>query len=477
MINTIGRSDYGLYTLAMSIIGLLAFDFGLGNATAKYVSQYLAEKRQDKVDNLLSLIYKLYLIIDVVLLMVLGGIYLSLSDIYTGLTEEEIGRFSKVFLIAASFCIISFPFIPLNGILTSYEKFVSLKLCDLFHKVIIVITMTGCLLLGYGLFALVIVNSISGILATLIKLYIVKNSTPVKLNCHFWDKGLLKEIGLFIIWVSITALAQRCIFNIAPSILGILSDSFAIAILGIVVTLESYVYLFANAINGMFLPRVSRFLSSDNNQAIMELMIRVGRLQIYIVGFIIICLISLGQHFISVWIGEGYELIYPCILLVVFPSFLHLPQEIGLTCVIAANKVKKQAKVFVCMAIVNIVLSIPLTMYIGVIGMCISIFVAYIVRTIGLDIIFYKDLHINVFIFFKQSYGRMFMPLVITCCLAMLINYILPNEGWNFLFVKGGLITFIYVLSMYIMSMNEYEKNLFLMPIKKLVKLNHNESL
>ena len=56
MIKTIGQADYGLYTLAMSIIGLLAFDFGLGNATTKFICEYLAQNRQDKVDALLGLV-------------------------------------------------------------------------------------------------------------------------------------------------------------------------------------------------------------------------------------------------------------------------------------------------------------------------------------------------------------------------------------------------------------------------------------
>lgn len=474
MINTIGLSDYGLYTLAMSIIGLLAFDFGLGNATAKFISQYLAENRQDKVDNLLSIIFKLYLIVDAVLFFVLLSIFLFLPDIYTGLNSSEMGRFSKVFLIASSFCVISFPFIPLNGILNSYEKFIPLKLCDLFQKVFIVLTMTGCLILGYGLYALVFVNSIAGILVIIAKLIVVNKTTPIKLIIGFWDRNLIKQIGLFIMWVSVAALAQRCIFNIAPSILGVLSDSTSIAIIGIVVTLESYVYLFANAINGMFLPRVSRFLKSNDSQAILELMIRVGRLQIYVVGFILVCVISLSQHFISLWIGNGYELVYPCLVLVIFPSFLHLPQEIGLTCVIAANKVKKQAIIFLLMAIVNIVLSIPLTRYFGVIGMCLSIFVAYIVRTIGLDIIFYKDLRINVSLFFKYAFGKMIIPLSITCIIALVINNLVPYEGWSYLLLKGCLVLVVYFSLMYITCMNVYEKELFSSPFNKALKLNRN---
>lgn len=453
----------------MSIIGLLAFDFGLGHATTKFVSQYLAEGRQDKVDNLLGLIYKLYLWVDVVLIIVLGVMYFFLPQIYTGLTPNEMERFSKVFLMAALFCVISFPFIPLNGILTSYEKFIQLKTCDLIHKLFIVVTMSVCLLLGHGLYALVLVNSIAGILVIGLKLWVVKKDTPLSVNLKFKDNGILKTIGKFILWVTVAALMQRLIFNIAPSILGILSDSTAIAILGIVITLEGYVYLFANAINGMFLPRVSRLLKDNDNDAILELMTRVGRLQIYVIGFICVCLISLGKHFVSVWIGDGYELVYPCLLLVVIPSFFHLPQEIGHTCVIAANKVKKQAIVYLVMGFANVILSIPLTMQFGVIGMCASIFVAYLIRTIGLDIIFYKDLHINIAKFFRNSFLKMLIPLLLSCIIGILINKFLPIGGWLGLTVKGVCVFASFAFVMWITCMNKYEKDLVITPIRKMI--------
>ena len=194
LITSIGKADYGLYTLAMSIISLLAFDFGLGSATTKFVSQFLAEDRQDKVDRLMGTIYRLYLYIDIIILVVLGVLYFFLPTIYTGLTPEELDKFSTIFLIAAFYCVISFPFIPQNGILTSYEKFVQLKLCDLFHKIFIVVSMSACLLFGYGLFALVFINALSGILTIVLKQWVISKGTPLKVVFTSWDKGELKVI-------------------------------------------------------------------------------------------------------------------------------------------------------------------------------------------------------------------------------------------------------------------------------------------
>ena len=74
MINTIGKADYGLYTLALSVISLFVFDFGIVQSVTRFVAKYLAEENQDKVNNCLGLVYKLYFYIDVIIFIILTSI-------------------------------------------------------------------------------------------------------------------------------------------------------------------------------------------------------------------------------------------------------------------------------------------------------------------------------------------------------------------------------------------------------------------
>ena len=64
MISSIGREEYGLFTLANSVIMFFMFDFGLSSAITRFLSKYLAEGRKDKVNNCLGLVYKLLLLSD-----------------------------------------------------------------------------------------------------------------------------------------------------------------------------------------------------------------------------------------------------------------------------------------------------------------------------------------------------------------------------------------------------------------------------
>ena len=471
MINTIGKADYGLYTLAMSVISLFVFDFGLGSAVTRFVSKYLAEGRQDKVDNLLGLVFKLYLIGDLFIFLCLSVIYFFLPYIYQGLTSEEMESFKVVYLIASLFCVFSFPFIPLNGIITSYEKFIQLKSCDLIHKLIVVALMTGCLLMGGGLYSLVIVHSIAGIIIILMKLAVLGKTRIAAIRWSFWDKAVLKSVLGFSVWVTVIQLAQRCIFNIAPSILGMFATSSAITVLGIAICLEGYSFSLANAMNGMFMPKVSRMLADNNREQILRLMTRVGRLQIYVLGIIIIGFITVGADFIYVWLGTGYEDVYLCTIMLIIPAIFHLPQDIGTTTLFAEGKVRFQAYAFIVMALINLALAFPFTKLWGVRGLCLSIMISYFVRTAIMDFIFFKELRLNIFVFFKDSYFKIFPSFIITLILVFAINHLNTLSGWAGFLSKAITCALIYVASLWTCSMNEEEKMLIVGPLKKMIHL------
>lgn len=469
MINSIGKSNYGLYTLAMSLIGLFVFDFGLSNAVTRFVSKYIAEGQHDRVNKLLGLVYKLYMIIDVVILIAIIVLYFFIPEIYKGLTPEEVERFKSVYIIAGVFCVISFPLIPVNGIMSANELFVQIKTCDLIHKLLIVVSMSVCLLLGYGLMALILVNAIAGLFVTFLKLFIVRKNTNIHIDWHFWNQQELYSIASFSGWVTVSALAQRCIFNLAPTILGILSNSIDLAILGVATTIEQYTYTFANALNGLFLPKISHLVADNEDEMILPLMIKVGRFQIMVIGLICIGFIAVGLDFIRLWVGADYDLAYYCAVLFIIPCFFYLPQEIGLTTIVVKNEVKRQSYVYLLMAAINIALAIPLTQKFGVLGLAISIFAAYTIRTIGLDYIFKKYLRIDIRSFFYESFGQLSCPLIISLCICILIYFLPIQLSWVSLLMKVLLCLTAYSVVMYTIGMNRDEKHMILNSLKQII--------
>lgn len=466
MINSIGKADYGLYTLALSVIHLFVFDFGIGQAVTRFVAKYLAEGNQERANNCLGLVYKLYFYIDIVVFIALTCLYFFIPQIYQELSADEIEKFKIIYVAVAFFSVISFPFIPVNGVLTANEKFIQLKLCDLAHKLIIVISMTACLLAGFGLYALVWVNIIAGILTIALKLFFIKRDTNTSINFSYKDKKEFREILGFSGWVTVKSLSERMIFTLSPTILGMVAGSVEIALFGICNVIEGYVYSFAGALNGLFLPKVSKIVVNDNGD-IMPLMVRVGRILFFITGLIIIGFIAVGQDFIKVWLGDGYEGVYLSTVLIILPSLFYVPQEIGCSAIAVHNKVKYQAIVYLVMGLSNAIMGYFLAKSYGCFGLCAAIFIAYNIRNVGLEIIFKEQLHLHLGIFFKDVFFKMGMPLI----LAGIIGYgchFIPLSGWIGFCIKGIMVVTFYTLIMWYLAFNVNEKQLFLSSIRKI---------
>ena len=472
MIRQIGQSDYGLYTLAYSLISLFLMDFGLSSATARYVSKYHAEGNEEKVNNFLGVIYKLYLVIDTVIFLALFVFYFLIEKVYVNLTPDEISHFKIVYLIAGGFSIINFPFVTLNGILTAYEKFIQLKLADVIYRILLTGVMIVALLFGYGLYALVIVHAAVGLVIVAYKWIVIKVKVPIKVSFRYWEQSLFKDIFGFSLWITIASLAQRLVFNITPSILGIVASSAAIAVFGVVVTIEGYAYTITTAINGMFMPRISVAYTGDHpEEQLQPLFLSVGKFQYAINGLIVAGFFILGDYFLKLWVGADYRDAYWGILLVTIPGLFFNSLQIANTAMIVTKRVKIQAFVNVAMGVINVSLSFAFSMLWGVIGACISIFVAYMVRAIALNIIYYKVMKFNIPKFIVQCYLRMSVPIVLTILAGYLMNRWIENRGWLFFGYKGVIVMSIYLLFVFLIGLNVQEKkNVFHRTIGRLLK-------
>lgn len=475
MITQIGQSNYGLYTLATSLITLFVMDFGMSAAVSRFVSKYRAEGNQQAVNDFLGIVYKLYILIDAVILSVLVILSFFLNSIYNNLSATELETFKVLYVIVGLFSVISFPFTNLNGIFTAYENFIGLKLADLFHKVFIIVAMVIALLLGYGVYALVIVNAISGLLTIAIKLIIIRKNTPVCVNFKHRDKSLLKEIFGFSVWTTVGSLAQRLIFNATPSIIVAVSSTGSIgsAIFGLASTIEGYVYTFATAINGMFMPRISRIVyEGKKDTELMDLMIRIGRLQCMVIGALVTGFIALGKSFvIDIWNKPDFVESYLCAVFLIIPSFFYLPLQIANTTIIVENKVKLQSFVFIIMGVVNVVLSAVLSKYYGALGASFSIFVAYMIRTMLMVVIHVKVLHLKMWKFFKATYFKITPWLLLSLGVGLALENFNPMGAGILRFVLNGVVFVgFFGVVMLMFFMNDYEKNLLFGTFKKIIK-------
>lgn len=470
MIAQIGKENYGLYTLSLSIIGLFLFDFGLSDAVTKFSSKIVYSKDKLEMQNLTNLFFRLYSFVMILVFIALFVVYFFIPQIYLELSTEEANLFQSLYIIVATFSVLSLPFIPLNGILKSYEKFSTVKIIDLAQKFVSLALITLALILDYGIYALVMINALVGILSIMVRYYFFTRMTKLKFNISRKNVNVhLKDILKFSGWNGVVSISQRLVFTITPSILGIMSGSISIAIFGLAASIEGYFYTFASSLNGLFLPKVTRLYNQDGKKShnkITELMIKVGRIQIMIIMLLFIGFVLLGNDFIKLWVGVGFDEVYMSAILLIIPSIFYLPQQIAQTSIIATDKIKDQSLVYMLMALINLGLAFYFSSFLGAVGAAISIMISYTIRNIGMNFIYKVKLDLNIKRFFIDVFIKLLPTVVIVSLFGYGISRMFEPNTWTYLLVKTVGITAIYTVCIWLLYMNKFEKVLLISTMK-----------
>lgn len=450
MKDQIGDAHYGLFTLMGSLVSILLMDFGLGASVTRFISKYRAENNNAQINDVMGYVFKLYLYIDVLISIVLFIVYLLIDQIYVGLNFQERETLKKIFLIFATYSVLAFPFTPLAGVLNAYEKFVWLKICELFQKIFAIFLTVLALVTDHGVVTLVLMNAVSGITTILIRLWVIGRGKMIRPNFRVHNKLLLKELFAFSIWVTVLAMSQRLIYNIAPSILGITSSSLEIARFAPASQLEGYFFTFAYAINGLFMPMVARLDYNMDNRKIEGIMIKVGKYQICFLGLLFVGICSVGTEFVELWMGKEYRISGLCTVLLVVPCLFSYPQQIANTLLSVRNKIKYQAISALVIGVINVALSFVLTPSLGALGSSISICIAFFINLFILNFVYIKVLHLNLKSFYTSVYAQYVPPILLT---IVIMQYILPYMtygSWLWLFLKIVLCTLLFIPTIYI---------------------------
>ncbi len=458
MVSVIGKANYAMYTLANSFVNIFVMDFGLSSSVSKFIAQYRAEGNAEKESEFISTVSKVYLVLDIVIAIVLLVLFFFVDIIYKGLTPDEIRTFKGLYLIVASYAVVSFPFMPLSGIMYAYEKIIETKLCEMLQKIFSIILVVAALLYRADVTFVVLANVVSALITMAAKFYIVKCNTPLRIKLSQANLRMFREVVGFTVWIAVQALAQRCIFNLAPTILGIVATSEDIAVFSPATSIEGYFASVAAAINGFFIMRITRHIAADENEKLYQLLLKVGKFQLLLLGMIYIVFLCVGDNFMCTWMGTDFRIAWPCAAMVMIPDIMIFSEQVANTAAIANNLVKQQAIGYLIMAAVCVMLSFPLSSVFGALGAAAAIAVAYTVLFIYNNILYTKKMNLNMWRFLKECYGQKILPLFA----AGIIGYFACSrfillEGWSGVIIKAIVAVVIYILVMFF-AMTREEK-------------------
>ena len=462
IIKSLGDSEYGLYTLIGSLIAYISvLDFGLNNTIVRFVARYRAKEDIKGEENFLATTLIIYGIISTIIVITGLFLYFNLDVIFKKLTAIELEKAKIMFGILIFNLGISLPGGAFAAICSGYEKFVFPRTLTIIKYIVRSILIIGLLLLGGDSVGIVILDTIINILVIFINVYYVIKILNVKIHLHFLEKELFKEIFSYSIWIFIFAMVGQFQWTSGQIILGILTNTTAVAIYGVGIMLGTYYGAFSTAISGVFLPKATKMTVLDaTGTELTDIMIRIGRYSLIILLFILGGFMLFGQQFIYLWVGKTYSDSWLVALIVMIAYTLPLTQAFANSILEAKSKFSYKAICYISLLTIGTAIGALLVKKYGILGLLSGTTLGWIISQIIMNFYYHKKLHLEIPRFFKQVASGI-VPIFLILILICYFLYLIPGQGWLNLLSKITIYSTLFSFLMFKFGINQDEKNTF----------------
>ncbi|RHK10949.1 flippase [Bacteroides caccae] len=464
MLRMLGQNEYGLFSLVASVISYLTIlDFGFGNAIVRYTAKFRTENKTTEQYEMFGMFLKLFCAIGLFALCIGIILCFNVDNLFDkSMSPEELSKAKILLLILLINLALTFPLSVYGSIINAYENFIFQKLAQIARIVLSTIVMIVILRLGYKAIGLVVVQTIFNIAFLFGNAFYCRHKLKIKIVFGKMNWNFFREILFYSFWIFLAAITEQFYWNSGQWALGIFQGTTMVAIFSLAIQLKGMFYLFSSAISSVFLPKVTRMVTSNTTaKEISDLFIRTGRIQYAVISYIIVGFVIFGKSFITLWVGEEYMSVYYITLMIFVCTTIPSIQNLGNSILMAYNKMKRKTIIVIFASLLSFVAIFPCAKYWGAVGCSFPIFLC-IVITYGpiLNKMYARVIGINVRQFWIEILKMSLVPSLFVVAGLLILPYT-DFSDWGKLGL--GIIAFsvFYLPVSYRLSLNNYERNYF----------------
>ena len=475
MLRMLGQSEYGLYSLAASIIAYLTvLDLGFGNAIIRYTAKFRAEGKQREQEEMIGMFFILYIGIGIIAMIAGSVLSLNVEKMFSrAMTESEVHR-TRIMLWLMTFNLaFTFPMSIWGSIMSAYGRFVFQRIVSIIRSVLNPVVMILLLVVGYKAIAMVVVTTIFNVATLLVNWWYCKYKLTIKVRFAKFKWAFLKEVSIYSFWIFLNAIMDRIYWSTGQFVLGIYKGSVAIAVYAVAIQLESMYMMFSTAISSVFLPKVTSMVTKgSSDEEISDLFIRTGRIQYIVMAYILSAFVVFGKQFIILWAGDDYTDAYYLTLMFFVPLTVPLIQNLGILILQARNQMKFRSMLYIVIALCSLGLSIYLAQIYGGYGCAFATGMALLIgQGLIMNIYYQKKQRINITGFWLEILKMSIVPAVFIVVGLYALNHFEPSNMTVLDFAKYLILyTVLYIPLFLIFSINKEEKDLLLYPVLLIIR-------
>lgn len=478
IISSLGVEEYGLFMLSSSVIAWLALtDLGLGATVSKYVVTYRAKGENEQQAHFLGQSIMLFCLIALITLFAGTICFFNLDALFPKLNDTQHETLEILFLLTLGNMILAIPLRPIGCVPGAYQKFIVPGVVRLCTSLLNTGLTVALLFLGYRAIGLTVLAVGMGIFNLLWGLYYTLGVLGARVVFRKPDWILYRGMFGFSVWIFLNQIMDMFYWQAGSPILANVCGTVAVSIFTLGVSFSNYFMTASTAISGVLAPKLMHMVALDaSKEDLTNVMIRAGRLQLFLLSMILLGFAFLGQDFLRLWVGksmgDNVATVWLGAILVIIPLIIPLTQNTGLAILQALSIHRGRAIILFYSSLVCVILGYVLSLYLGPIGMFIGTAVSLTFGQVIMINIYYKrKAGLLIGTYFRRTYLPMLLPSVFLSVCGYVLSHFWQVDCWTDLFVAIGVYGSLLVLTLFSFYLNKEEKAIFLVPLKKLLRI------
>jgi O-antigen/teichoic acid export membrane protein len=372
----LGTAAYGLWVLTASLtVHFSLLDLGYGGGGVKFIAHYRARRDRQAVNEIASTLFVVFAVLGCIAYGIAAVLAFHL-DTFLRITPEQAQIGKQILLVISLNVALNLPFSIFGGVVNGFQRQHVNGVVAVACSVLVAAVNVAVLMAGFGLVPLVIATTAVRLLAYLayaVNAYRTFPALRITPALFRWDR--LKEVSGFSIYSSAIDWAYKLNYQLDQLVVGAFLGIAPVAVWAVAERIIGATQMLTAQFNAVLFPVVVDSDASARADRLQEILIQGTRLSLATVLPIASALVVLADPLVRAWVGARKpELLgsVPVLQILAVAVAIRVGSGTATTVLKGAGQHRMLAYVNMATGVANLVLSIILVRWWGLVGVAVG---------------------------------------------------------------------------------------------------------
>jgi O-antigen/teichoic acid export membrane protein len=461
IVSKIGMDQFGLWSLIFSVVAMFGLlDLGFATAAVKYMAEFTGSDDRTGRNQVLATLFMVYVGLGLACILVVAVIA-SQAGTWFDLDAEMQRWFRLALWLLGAAVAVNLPMNLFKAILNGSGRMAITNGIDLAIQLLNAAAIVLLLQAGWGILGLILSTAATMVLGPLLAAVLAYRLTPeLSLSPRGFQPARVQELLGFSFYFFISNIAVLIILRIDPVVIKAFLPLSAVAVYAIAGKVAEYTYYLNKQFSNALMPLVSQSRGGGDDATIDRVLVDGTRFGLGIAVPFVVLLFFYTDDIILLWMGPEFAGAVP-LLRILLLAILATALQLNAANVLAMNGAHRFiAFAMAGSALINLVLSIVLIQFYGLIGVAAATFIAAVsIEALVIVPRACRARNLPVRQFAAGAVWPVLPPLLPALALAWGLDRLQPSgEGFLWIIVEGAAAAIAYYGAFYLTALRPEER-------------------